>query len=93
MVSAPAALSGPSPRPLAPGLLAIGGELNAAARIEAGTLTLPRCLVLGYLVMDSFSSEEEVREMRDRMAELVAGFDGANTSVFSTKDHVRLDGD
>lgn len=43
--------------------------------------------------MDSFSSAEEVREMRDRMAELVAGFDGANTSVFSTKDHVRLDGD
>jgi len=43
--------------------------------------------------MDSFSSAEEVREMRDRMAELVAGFDGANTSVFSTKDHVRPDGD
>jgi phytanoyl-CoA hydroxylase len=43
--------------------------------------------------MDLFSSAEEVREMRDRMAELVAGFDGASTSVFSTKDHVRLDGD
>ena len=39
--------------------------------------------------MDSFSSAEEVLEMRDRMAELVAGFDGANTSVFSTKNHVR----
>jgi hypothetical protein len=38
--------------------------------------------------MDSFSSAEEVREMRDRMAELVAGFDGANSGVFSTKDHV-----
>ena len=38
--------------------------------------------------MDSFSTAEEVREMRDRMAELVAGFDGANSTVFSTKDHV-----
>jgi hypothetical protein len=38
--------------------------------------------------MDSFSSAEEVREMRDRMADLVAGFDGANSAVFSTKDHV-----
>ncbi|GJM96356.1 hypothetical protein PR202_ga13182 [Eleusine coracana subsp. coracana] len=48
-------------------------------------------LVPGYLVLESFSSEEEVREMRDRMAELVAGFDGANSTVFSTKDHVRHD--
>ena len=39
--------------------------------------------------MDSFSTAEEVREMRDRMAELVAGFDGPNSAVFSTKDHVR----
>jgi hypothetical protein len=46
-------------------------------------------LVPGYLVIDSFSSAEEVREMRDRMAELVAGFDGASSAVFSTKDHVR----
>lgn len=48
-------------------------------------------LVPGYLVLESFSSEEEVREMRDRMAELVSGFDGANSTVFSTKDHVRRD--
>ncbi|KAF8681940.1 hypothetical protein HU200_045393 [Digitaria exilis] len=62
----------------------------------AGSLTADQLSFFetnGYLVMDSFSSAEEVREMRDRMAELVAGFDGANTSVFSTKDHVRLDGD
>jgi phytanoyl-CoA hydroxylase len=42
-------------------------------------------------VLESFSSEEGVREMRDRMAELVAGFDGANSAVFSTKDHLRRD--
>jgi hypothetical protein len=42
-------------------------------------------------VLESFSREEDVREMRDRMAELVAGFDGANSTVFSTKDHVRRD--
>ena len=39
-------------------------------------------------MLESFSSEKEVREMRDRMTELVAGFDGANSTVFSTKDHV-----
>nr|CAB3499022.1 unnamed protein product [Digitaria exilis] len=57
----------------------------------AGSLTADQLSFFetnGYLVMDSFSSAEEVREMRDRMAELVAGFDGANTSVFSTKDHL-----
>jgi phytanoyl-CoA hydroxylase len=42
-------------------------------------------------VLESFSSEEGVREMRDRMAELVAGFDGVNSAVFSTKDHLRRD--
>ncbi|KAL5663265.1 hypothetical protein ACJX0J_023373, partial [Zea mays] len=31
--------------------------------------------------------------MRDRMAELVAGFDGANSGVFSTKDHRQLKDD
>jgi hypothetical protein len=42
-------------------------------------------------VLESFSSAEEVRAMRDRMAELVEGYDGANSSVFSTKDHVCAD--
>ncbi len=46
-------------------------------------------MVAGYLVLGSFSSAEEVRAMRDRMAELVDGFDGAG-DVFSTKDHVCL---
>ncbi|KAJ6809206.1 phytanoyl-CoA dioxygenase [Iris pallida] len=41
-------------------------------------------LFLGYLVMESFSSTEEVQEMRDRMAELLRGFDAAKSSVFST---------
>jgi phytanoyl-CoA hydroxylase len=45
-------------------------------------------LVAGYLVLESFSSAEEVQAMRDRMSELVEGYDGANSSVFSTKDHV-----
>lgn len=31
--------------------------------------------------------------MRDRMAELVAGFDGASSAVFSTKDHRQLKDD
>ncbi|KAJ8477400.1 hypothetical protein OPV22_021127 [Ensete ventricosum] len=40
----------------------------------------------GYLVLQSFSSPEEVREMRDRMAELLDGFDGSFSSIFSTKN-------
>lgn len=48
-------------------------------------------LVPGYLVLGSFSSAEEVQVMRGRIAELVDGFDGANTTVFSTKDHVCRD--
>ncbi|XP_020092552.1 phytanoyl-CoA dioxygenase 1 isoform X1 [Ananas comosus] len=47
----------------------------------------------GFLVLESFSSEEEVKEMRDRMAELLDGFDGASSSVFSTKDHKQLKDD
>ncbi|BAS85991.1 Os03g0708100 [Oryza sativa Japonica Group] len=46
----------------------------------------------GYLVLGSFSSAEEVRAMRDRMAELVDGFDGAG-DVFSTKDHRQVKND
>uniref|UniRef100_A0A0D9VY10 Fe2OG dioxygenase domain-containing protein n=1 Tax=Leersia perrieri TaxID=77586 RepID=A0A0D9VY10_9ORYZ len=41
----------------------------------------------GYLVLESFSSAEEVKAMRDRMTELVDGFDGASAAIFSTKDH------
>ncbi|EMS68652.1 hypothetical protein TRIUR3_30268 [Triticum urartu] len=50
-------------------------------------------LVPGYLVLESFSSAEEVQAMRGRMAELVEGFDGADSSVFSTKDHRQLKDD
>lgn len=40
----------------------------------------------GYLVIDSFSSPEEIQEMRDRMAELLKGFDPSKSSIFSTKN-------
>lgn len=40
----------------------------------------------GYLVIDSFSAPDEVQEMRDRMAELLSGFDPSKSSVFSTKN-------
>ncbi|ONK65421.1 uncharacterized protein A4U43_C07F36920 [Asparagus officinalis] len=40
----------------------------------------------GYLVIDSFSSFEEIQEMRDRMDELLKGFDPSKSSVFSTKN-------
>ncbi|URE12193.1 Phytanoyl-CoA dioxygenase (PhyH) [Musa troglodytarum] len=45
----------------------------------------------GYLVLESFSSPEEVREMRDRMAELLDGFDGSLSSIFSTKNQQHTD--
>ncbi|KAF0910212.1 hypothetical protein E2562_001409 [Oryza meyeriana var. granulata] len=47
----------------------------------------------GYLVLESFSSSEVVKAMRDRMAELVDGFDGASADVFSTKDHRQVKND
>ncbi|XP_015639988.1 phytanoyl-CoA dioxygenase 2 isoform X2 [Oryza sativa Japonica Group] len=46
----------------------------------------------GYLVLGSFSSAEEVKAMRDRMAVLIDGFDGAG-DVFSTKDHRQVKND
>ncbi|RWV98018.1 hypothetical protein GW17_00039157 [Ensete ventricosum] len=42
--------------------------------------------VNGYLILESFSSKQEVRKMRDRMAELLDGFDGSFSSIFSTKN-------
>lgn len=42
----------------------------------------------GYLVLESFSSPEEVKEMQDRMAELLQRFDGSSTSIFSTINQV-----
>ncbi|XP_042392680.1 phytanoyl-CoA dioxygenase-like isoform X1 [Zingiber officinale] len=40
--------------------------------------------VNGYLVVESFSGSEEIKEMRDRMEELLNGFDGSYSSIFST---------
>ncbi|KAF7044214.1 hypothetical protein CFC21_053473 [Triticum aestivum] len=62
----------------------------------AGSLTADQLSFFeknGYLVLESFSSAEEVQAMRGRMAELVEGFDGADSSVFSTKDHRQLKDD
>lgn len=42
----------------------------------------------GYLVVESFSGSEEIKEMRDRMEELLNGFDGSYSSIFSTKNQV-----
>ncbi|KAF3326688.1 Phytanoyl-CoA dioxygenase 1 [Carex littledalei] len=47
----------------------------------------------GYIVIESFTSQEETKEMRDRMAELLQEFDGGSSSVFSTKDHQQLKDD
>lgn len=47
----------------------------------------------GYLVLESFSSPEEVQEMRDRMAELLRGFDATKSSVFSTTNQQKTTDD
>ncbi|KAM0853427.1 hypothetical protein ACQ4PT_051080 [Festuca glaucescens] len=80
----------PSPVPLKPLPSA------AAAMPPAGSLTADQLSFFdanGYLVLESFSSAEEVQAMRDRMSELVEGYDGDNSSVFSTKDHRQLKDD
>uniref|UniRef100_A0A0E0D5G4 Phytanoyl-CoA dioxygenase n=1 Tax=Oryza meridionalis TaxID=40149 RepID=A0A0E0D5G4_9ORYZ len=67
----------------------------SAAMPPAGSLTDEQLRFFdanGYLVLGSFSSAEEVKAMRDRMAELVDGFDGAG-DVFSTKDHRQVKND
>ncbi|CAL9182539.1 unnamed protein product, partial [Musa hybrid cultivar] len=66
-----------------------GGRGRASAMGIAGNLTTEQVDFFntnGYLVLESFSSPEEVREMRDRMAELLDGFDGSIASIFSTKN-------
>ncbi|XP_010553849.1 PREDICTED: phytanoyl-CoA dioxygenase [Tarenaya hassleriana] len=40
----------------------------------------------GYLVIESFSSEEEVGSMRKRMGELLSEFDFSVSSIFSTRN-------
>lgn len=45
----------------------------------------------GYLVLESFSSPEEIEAMRKRMDELLDEFDPSTTStIFSTKTHVTM---
>ncbi|CAO2828506.1 unnamed protein product [Amaranthus hypochondriacus] len=41
----------------------------------------------GYLVLESFSSTEEVASMRKRMEQLLDEFDCSTSVIFSTKDH------
>ncbi|XP_057542730.1 phytanoyl-CoA dioxygenase [Amaranthus tricolor] len=41
----------------------------------------------GYLVLESFSSTEEVASMRKRMKQLLDEFDCSTSVIFSTKDH------
>ncbi|XP_042392687.1 phytanoyl-CoA dioxygenase-like isoform X2 [Zingiber officinale] len=47
--------------------------------------------VNGYLVVESFSGSEEIKEMRDRMEELLNGFDGSYSSIFSTTNQQHTD--
>ncbi|KAG6538416.1 phytanoyl-CoA dioxygenase-like isoform X2 [Zingiber officinale] len=47
--------------------------------------------VNGYLVVESFSGSEEIKEMRDRMEELLNGFDGSYSSIFSTTNQKHTD--
>ncbi|KAL4583646.1 hypothetical protein LXL04_008227 [Taraxacum kok-saghyz] len=48
----------------------------------------------GYLVIESFSSSEEVEALRKRMDQLLDGFDcSSSTSIFSTKNQQRTSDD
>ncbi|KAK6922214.1 Phytanoyl-CoA dioxygenase [Dillenia turbinata] len=48
----------------------------------------------GYLVMESFSSPEEIEGMRNRMGQLLDDFDcNSTTSIFSTKNQQRATDD
>lgn len=44
----------------------------------------------GYLVMESFASEDEIGALRKRMSELLTQFDCSVSSIFSTKNQVSL---
>ncbi|KAH7516340.1 hypothetical protein FEM48_Zijuj10G0124600 [Ziziphus jujuba var. spinosa] len=48
----------------------------------------------GYIVMESFASDEEIESMRKRMEQLLNEFDySANASIFSTKNQQQLTDD
>ncbi|KAL4590906.1 hypothetical protein LXL04_003853 [Taraxacum kok-saghyz] len=71
----------------------------------ATTTTAPRFIAIeavslqffnsqGYLVIESFSSSEEVEALRKRMDQLLDGFDcSSSTSIFSTKNQQRTSDD
>ncbi|KAJ4709748.1 Phytanoyl-CoA dioxygenase [Melia azedarach] len=47
----------------------------------------------GYIVLESFASNEEIDSMRKRMDELLDGFDCSTSSVFSTKNQQKVTDD
>ncbi|CAL4935511.1 unnamed protein product [Urochloa decumbens] len=60
----------------------------------AGSLTAEQLSFFdanGYLVLEPFSSEEDVRALRERMAELVAGIGGSNST--GSCEHHRMEMD
>ncbi|KAL5761050.1 hypothetical protein ACOSP7_019547 [Xanthoceras sorbifolium] len=47
----------------------------------------------GYLVIESFADHEEIEAMRNRMVQLLEGFDCSTASVFSTKNQQKVTDD
>ncbi|KAL2608140.1 hypothetical protein R1flu_026713 [Riccia fluitans] len=47
----------------------------------------------GYLVLEKFASEDECKEMMQRMGELLEGFTPENKSIFSTKKQLKTTDD
>ncbi|KAL9259832.1 Phytanoyl-CoA dioxygenase-like protein [Drosera capensis] len=41
----------------------------------------------GFLVLESFASDDEIGRLRKRIDELLDGFDGSSSVIFSTKNH------
>ncbi|KAL9258861.1 Phytanoyl-CoA dioxygenase-like protein [Drosera capensis] len=44
----------------------------------------------GFLVLESFASDDEIGCLRKRIDELLDGFDGSSSVIFSTKNHVNI---
>lgn len=42
----------------------------------------------GYLVIEGFATQDEMRGLRERAESILASFDPESVSVFSTKDQV-----
>ena len=45
-------------------------------------------LLSGYLVLENFSPEKQIRELRQQASKLVETFDPQSISIFSTKNQV-----